>query len=197
MGKIYRGTICLALVGLVGCAGKRMTIETDVPGQVAIVPLDDLSAQGEVAGKTPVTVEIDKFKGKLLRISSTGKIPFYVINATNAGQATTAKFKFEPVPIAEAADTPGAGPLTPQTLNRVQKLMIRAYQALAARDYESAKGLADKAATLAPLLAAPYIIIGMAGIDAGKKSEANAALQKAKALDPEDAEIDELLQLVK
>lgn len=88
---------------------------------------------------------------------------------------------------------------TPQTevSNQTMRLFMSAYQALAQRRWQVARELAGKLVEMQPQLAAPHIVQGIALTQEGQKQEAQAAFTKAKALDPEDAAIDQLLQSIK
>ncbi len=61
--------------------------------------------------------------------------------------------------------------------------------------FKEAKALADKAGELAPEAAVPLALTGVALAKLGDSSGAKAAILKARALDPSDTQVSQLLRL--
>ena len=78
-------------------------------------------------------------------------------------------------------------------LNQVVRLTLTAYRELGRAKFEEAKQLAQKASELAPEAAAPYAIVGIALAKTGDVAGARSAFLKAKALDPDDKNISDLM----
>ena len=77
------------------------------------------------------------------------------------------------------------------------RLLLKSYQALSARNLGLAQELASRASTIDPEIAAPLVIKGIALMQAGDNTAAKAALSNARALDPEDKDIETLLKALR
>jgi len=123
--------------------------------------------------------------GKAVRISAVGKASQYWFPPDDSARRIDVKIRQ-----LTACQT------NERNSNRPVRLIMKAYQALSAKDLRMAKDLAAKAAELDPALAAPFIITGLSFYQEGRRDLARGAFNKARALDPEDVEISELLRLV-
>lgn len=184
-----RFPVPVALAGLflmVGCAGtKPITFMSQEPGsELSLVPFDNLESIGTKL-KNPAVVQQRDMSRQAVRISSTGKSPVYWF--APADNAKRLDIKVKQLPACGTAET---------NRNRPLRLLLKSYQSLSARDYVLTRELAIKAAEMDPTLAAPHILTGLSFYQQGKKEEARVAFNKARALDPEDQEISELLRLV-
>ena len=206
MRKLLRKVPVLVIATIPACASATLTFETEGPAEVSLVTFDHLDGAGKSLGRTPLTVEVDKVSGKAIKITQPGKLPVYWVVADVAGKTNVARVKLLETPQsqnteAEAKKEPeeAKNPLADikATTNRVMRLLLRAYQALSGRRYQLASELADKASTIDPEIAAPHVIKGIALMQQGDQEGAKASLTKAKALDPEDLDIDELLKVVR
>ena len=81
--------------------------------------------------------------------------------------------------------------------NSYGRALMKAYQALAEKQYDLAISLANKAIEIDKEVAAPHIIIGLAHLSEGNSQQAKTSFGQAQFLDPEDPSIDELLEQVK
>lgn len=180
---ITAAVICVALTGCGG--GRTITFQSTEPGSViTVVPVDN--PEGSSApGTNPFTTTSDKMAGKAIRISAIGKASQYWFPPDDSARRIDVKIRQ-----LSACQT------SEKNNNRPVRLIMKAYQALSAKDLRLAKELASKAAELEPALAAPFIITGLSFYQEGRRDQARVAFNKARALDPEDAEISELLRLV-
>ena len=187
MRKINSSSVILlmTLCILSGCAGRRaITFLSQEPGSVVtLVPMDNPESQGKQL-TNPVTLNTASMAGKAVRISAQGRAPHYWFAPGDSGRRIEIKVKTLPACNQQIGDK-----------NRPVRLLLKAYQALSTNDPNLARELARKAAEVDPTLAGPYIIIGLAATNQGAKEEARVAFNKARALDPDDADIGELLRL--
>jgi hypothetical protein len=207
MGKFCLGKLCPLLIAFAAtrCATQQVTIETDVPATVSYVSWGDLGGEGDPVGKTPLTLDFVQATGRVIRIDAKGKMPFlWTHSSSTSGQAVTASFKLPEIPKPTGGDAaliqlngdPAGSAAAAADLNKTQRVIYRSYRALNDKDYELAQSLAAQAKELAPFLAMPHIVSGVAAMETGKKDEARQSFIKAKALAPEDSDVDELLKMV-
>lgn len=189
----------LFALGVGSCATtKTITVSASDKATVTAVPLASPDDKGDLLGETPVTVNLNQLDGKVVRLNAPGKLPLYWVVTDVAGDSTEAKFNLQENPLYRDKAGKSDAPIDRKTaMNRILRLLMQSYKALSAKDYALSKDLAKKAIDIDPELAAPLIIRGMALLKEGKVDEARAALSQAKALDPEDANIDQLLKVTK
>jgi len=161
-----------------------VTFSSQEPGsQLALVALDAPEAGG-TALSNPVTVDSARLEGRALRISSSGKAPVYWLIPEDSGRRLDIRMRSLP------SCAQGE-----QNRNRPTRLVLKAYQALSAKEFNLARELATKASEVDPSIAAPFIIVGLAYLQEGRREQARVAFNKARALDPEDQDLLELLRL--
>jgi tetratricopeptide (TPR) repeat protein len=194
-------TLAFAICSSTGCATKVLVFKTTTPAKVDLLSPGKLDDPGKELGKTPLTIDLDKLRGKVVRISQEGKLPVYWVVAEAAGDTTEAVVKLVDDQAGATAGSPQAGSGAKSdgraSTNRVMRLLLQSYQALSGRRFKAARDFADQAATIDPELAAPQIIRGLSLYQEGNLAEARTTLQKAQALDPEDKNIEELLKAVR
>lgn len=201
-------SLVFGLFFLLSCATKTVTFAVRGNGKVSLVSPDNLDKVGQFLGDTPLTVEVSKLQGKIVKISQNGKIPAYWIIPDISGQNLKATLALQdepksPPPQAVAEKTDGKAELASKqsdpkaTINRLMRLILKSYKALASRNYPLAKDLADRASSIDPELAAPLVIKGIALMQSGDSIGARAALSNAQALDPEDRDIETLLKAIR
>jgi hypothetical protein len=175
--------VCLTLTS---CASKRnMIFSSAEPGStIAVVPLDNPDGAVQTVGN-PFNTNTARLTGKAVRISANGKAPQFWFPPDDSSHRIEVKVKNLPV----CSQSEG-------NRNRPLRLLLKAYQALTEKDFNLARELCTKAAQIDPTLAAPLIITGLTYFQEGKRTEARVAFNKAKALDPEDQELNELLRMV-
>jgi tetratricopeptide (TPR) repeat protein len=198
---------CLLRIALVlvvctnaACATTKVFVfKTNGPAKVDLVATGKLDDPGQPLGQTPLTIDVEKLKGKVLRISQTGKLPAYWAVSEAAGDKTEATIKLAEDPSAAGATAGASGTRldAKASTNRVLRLLLKSYQALSGKRFEAARELAGQAAAIDPELAAPQVILGLSLFKEGKAAEAKIALAKARALDPGDKDIDELMKIIR
>ncbi len=175
--------VCVALAGCGG--GRTITFSSQEPGSViTVVPMENPEGSSPPS-PNPFTTSSDKMAGKAIRISAVGKSSQYWFPPDDSARKIDVKIRQ-----LTACST------QEKNNNRPVRLIMKAYQALSAKDLRMAKELASKAAELDPALAAPFIITGLSFYQEGRRDQARVAFNKARSLDPEDIEISELLRLV-
>jgi tetratricopeptide (TPR) repeat protein len=179
----------------ISCATKVVTFKTEGPAKVALLTSGKLNIAEDPLGETPITVDLDRLTGKVVKISQPGKSTVFWVVSEAAGEVTEANISLVDVVGGQAASG-GAQGETNSTKNSVLRLILKSYQALSGKRFDTARELADQAAAINPEIAAPHLLKGLAFFQEGKLDEARVALTKAQALDPEDKEIADLLTVV-
>jgi hypothetical protein len=170
------------------CASlSRATFKSKDTVTVRAVDWSDLSGSGQLLGQTPLDVDLDKLKGKVLVLTAPNRQTQYWVVPYTTGQKLEANVKLE------AKDQGSAAGVFP--VKAYSRLIMKAFEALQSKDYNLAADLATKMAALAPDDPSSSIITGLAALQKGNKSKARAEFEKAKSLDPENSEINQLLQL--
>ena len=197
--KRSRKWLYFAFLPMFGCATKTLTIKAAGAAKVNLVQPSRPDEDGLSLGETPVTLDLDRAEGRIIRVSQKGKLPVYWLVSDAVGDVTTAEIKLFDAPAAEKIDEKGNAERgeSRATHNRIMRLILRSYQALTGNRLGEAKQLADQAAAIDPQLAAPHVIKGLALYQEGKAEEARTELTKAQALDPEDKDIDTLINKVR
>jgi hypothetical protein len=176
---------------LAACTQPEVEFNADEPVQVELRPLASPYEAGEVVGPTPQKVPLAKLEGKVVRLSGAGKESQYWLFSHGASSATV-KVKLNAAAAAEDKSDKSAKSVD---INVTSRLLMKACGALHATDYKLARELSTKVSEVAPTLAAPYVVVGLSYLQEGSKADAKAAFSKAKALDPSDQELEQLLKL--
>lgn len=177
----------LIAIILSGCATKTVTFSTNEKASLSLVTPNNTDGQGERIGDTPQTFPIERLEGKVLKISGPGLLPqFWVLSKLPDGD-TKINLKLERRPDEALKKNP----------NLSYRLLMKAYKALADKNYKLASELAIQLARIERDIAAPHVIHALALIQQGQKRDAQIALEAARSFDPDDAEITKLLQAVR
>lgn len=173
------------------CATKTLTLVSNEKANISLVDYDDQAGEGDLVGETPTAVEVDKLKRQYIRVWGEGLYPqFWVVKPLDDAK-TEITLRLE-----RKEDTGQNDAATRLAeLNRSFRMMMRAYKALTAKDLETSREISKQINQLQPDIAAPHIITGLSFLAEGNKAKARAAFLKAKNLDPEDRDIEELLRL--
>jgi tetratricopeptide (TPR) repeat protein len=174
-----------------GCASKTLTLISNEKANVSLVDYDDQAGEGDLIGETPVAIEVGKLKRQYIRVWGEEIHPqFWVVRPLEDA-------KTEITLRLDRKDDAGADDATVrlQEMNRSFRMLMRAYKALTAKDLETAREISKQINQLQPDIAAPHIITGLSFLAEGNKSKARASFLKAKNLDPEDRDLEELLRL--
>jgi tetratricopeptide (TPR) repeat protein len=174
-----------------GCASKTLTLVSNEKANVSLVDYDDQAGEGDLIGETPVAIEVDKLKRQYIRVWGEEIHPqFWVVRPLDDAK-TEITLRLDRRDDAGADDAA----LRLQEMNRSFRMLMRAYKALTAKDLETAREISKQINQLQPDIAAPHIITGLSFLAEGNKSKARASFLKAKNLDPEDRDLEELLRL--
>jgi hypothetical protein len=153
--------------------------------KVTLVSLDNLGSAGKPVGN-PAHLDLKQVNGSAVRVDAEGKAPVYLVFQPPAKNKVSLTLK--ELPVCSAANEVNR--------NKPVRLVMKAYQALSEEDWNLARQLATKASELDATLAAPHIIQGLALFRSGNRAGARGAFNTAKALDPDDIDILELLRMV-
>ena len=175
---------------LFSCATPQLTIQSTPKARVEDLRPDSNDG-GSFVGETPLTVDRSKIEKGLIKLSAPGRESVYITSACNPADETKIRVKL-PDALQCAGGRESAVPL-----NKAMRLLLKAYQALSQKDLITAKDLAKQAADMAPGLAAPHIVAGLAALQAGNKEEARTEFGRAQSIDPDDRELDELAKSAK
>jgi hypothetical protein len=175
--------------GFFSCATASIMIQTDTPARVEEITGDPKEA-GTFRGETPLALNRTNDKTTLLRLSAIGRDSVYVV--TSCGQANETRLNIKlPTMLLSPALNGKDGPVT---INKALRVLLKAYQALSQKDTATARLLAKQVSDMAPGLAAPHIVAGIAALQAGDRAEAAASFARAQSIDPEDRELDALIR---
>lgn len=184
--------VILFSLPLVSCATKTITF--NVAGEpdsarVSLVSFDNFDEDGENLGVAPVTVPLKDLEGRVVKFSQPGKQNLYWAFTNASGNQSEALVR---LPNITESNESAAGDKT--ATNKMMRLVLESYKALSGGRFRVAHDLAAQASTIYPQLAAPYIVQGIALRQLGEVDAARAALIKAKSLDPNDQNIDRLME---
>jgi len=181
----YKHLIIALLLG--SCASKTVTFTTSEKASLSLVTPSNTDGQGERIGDTPQTIPLQRLEGKVLKVSGPGILPqFWVLSKLPDGD-TKIQLKLD----RKIEEGPKKNP------NLSYRLLMKAYKALADKNYKLASELAIQLARIERDIAAPHVIHALSLLQQGQNREAKVALEAARSFDPEDAEITKLLQAVK
>lgn len=188
--------LIFGILGSPSCAHKTITFTSEKEkATVKAVPFDKVGTEGKLLGETPLTVSLEEIQDRVLRMERPGRASLYwvIVNATGDSNEISLDFNQVQRESGECRETSEPG-LSKVQANRVLRLLLRAYQALADKQSQIALGLADQAIALEPALAGPHILKGLAQLQEGDKGAAKASFTKARTLDSEDRDLDTLLK---
>lgn len=172
---------------LAGCASRTVSFSANEKASLNLVTPTNTDGQGERIGEVPQTIPIERLNGKVLKVSGPGLLPqFWILSKLPDGD-TKIQLKLERRPEEGQKKNP----------NLSFRLLMKAYKALADKNYKMASELAIQLARIERDIAAPHIIHALSLIQQGQTRDAKVALEAARSFDPEDAEITKLLQAVK
>jgi hypothetical protein len=184
--------LLLSILQISGCSTRSVTIATEGEGIVSIVNWDSLESGGAVIGKTPQTITLEKIGDRVVKIDGPGKAPQFWVFSEMISDQLDVKVQLANIPGGGGSNVAGKS----LDLNETHRLLLKAYRALAGGDLKVAKELSSKLSTIAPSVSAPLIISGLASMQEGDKDAARSAFTRAKSLDPQDSDIDKLLNAV-
>ncbi|MBC7533281.1 MAG: hypothetical protein H7318_17050 [Oligoflexus sp.] len=158
-----------------------------------MVDFDDQTGEGDVLGETPIAIDIGKLKKQYIRVWGEGvQSQYWIVKPMTEGKnELTIKVERK-----EEHDD-GEAQAKIQEQNRAYRMLLRAYKALTAKDWESTREISKQMSQTQPDAAAPHLLTGLSFLAEGNANKARASFLKAKNLDPEDRDIDELIRLSK
>jgi tetratricopeptide (TPR) repeat protein len=172
-----------------GCATKKIKINTTEKSTVSLVDPKNLADSGQVIGPVPAEIEVNKIQGRIIKIAADGKLPGYLVVTDVLGVETNAFMTL--------IDSPEEKPPEKKDdQNLIFRFLLNSYQSLTQRKFDEALKLGEKAEELSKEIAAPHIIKGLAYMGLGNRAQAMTSFRQAKTLDPGDTEIDKLIKAV-
>jgi len=199
--KIAFALTCLHLEW--ACVSPRIIVSTDKKASVSLVGFNDAASNGQILGDAPQSVDLAKLETKFLKVWGPGLVPQYWVFGNVIGRETKIALKMEELAAAKddkkkkpddekKDDKKPEGGSSDQNLSH--RLLMQSYHALTIGDLELARNLANKLREINPNIASPHIVIGISYLEQGSKTDAASAFGIAKTLDPQDAEIDRLIE---
>lgn len=184
----------LAQVGFLGaCATPSLTLVSNEKVNISLVSYDDQGGEGDLIGETPIAIELPKLKKQYVRVWGEGvQSQYWIVKPLTDGKneiTLRVERREEPDDSDEQAKI--------LELNRSNRMLMRAYKALTAKDWESAREVSKQLSQASPDASAPHILTGLSYLAEGVPAKARASFLKAKNLDPDDRDIDELIRLSK
>jgi hypothetical protein len=188
------GCFFLLLLGsALGCSTPTLTLVSNEKVNVSLVDFDDQTGEGDVLGETPLAIDVQKLKKQYIRVWGEGiQSQYWVVKPLTEGKnELTLRVERK-----EEKDD-GDEQAKIQEQNRAYRMLLRAYKALTAKDWESTREISKQMSQSQPDAAAPHLLTGLSFLAEGNAGKARASFLKAKNLDPEDRDIDELIRLSK
>lgn len=180
-----------------GCANRAaISFNSQPEATLGLASWDKLD-EPEPLGKTPMDVPTEKLKGKVLIISAPDRLTQYWFMPDDIGRKMQVNLTLPETPQKAAVATVQTGEQKEFDINKYSRLILKTYRAVLDGDLALAHELASKARQIAPKDSAPEILSGLAFLREGKTPEARTAFSSAKALAPDDQEVDELMRLGK
>jgi tetratricopeptide (TPR) repeat protein len=180
-------------VACLACASQTLTFKTEGTATISSVSLLNLNEEIERLGTTPLTIALKDDRLQAYKFIQNGKEPLFWVIADKLGDQNEVFIKLRDQQSSQI-ESPRENACNQSTTNRSMRLIMAAYKALIDQEYEIALGLAEQATKIDPQLSAPLLIRGMALLPQGKIEEAQKAFAQAKAIDPDDPEIDSLMR---
>lgn len=187
-------TLILAPLAFLGaCATPSLTLVSNEKVNISLVNYDDQGGEGDLIGETPIAIELPKLKKQYVRVWGEGvQSQYWIVKPLTDGKneiTLRVERREEPDDSDEQARI--------QELNRSNRMLMRAYKALTAKDWESAREVSKQLSQVSPDASAPHVLTGLSYLAEGVPAKARASFLKAKNLDPDDRDIDELIKLSK
>lgn len=187
--RLLPALLILAATQYTSCSTPQVNFQSGLDVVLTAKKIGDFNDKGEVL-KANTPLNVDDLKDKMVEISFKDKPPYYwVMYQPSSGDITVKVDSPNFLKVAEKN--------TFRNPNILPRLVFMSLRALDRRDFKSANELADQIITTNPEIAIPWVIKGLVKLDEGKKPDAIASFQRAKALDPSDAEIDKILKEIK
>lgn len=166
---------------LSGCfGGREISFSSPTPFKISVFEDGDRQT---LIGQTPLKIDPDDYFGKVLHASANGYLDQYWIILPSGPFSIDAIIRPKDSPVQQIGVN-----------NRLIRLLLESYQALAEGRHDQAITLAKQAEELDNRLAGPLIIQGLATLRQGNAEAAKPILLKAISLDPEDQKIKDLVE---
>ena len=189
-----------------GCSSV-IKVSTNTEASLSLLDWSGLDGEGTLLGKAPLEIDAGTLDNKVLKISGKDKSPQYWVFTALQGRSMDLKTTLLPIPDAENEedeneddeeyeekdDKDKKGLI--EKLNQNMRILLGSYQALARQEYEESVRLATALHKNMPDIAAPHIIMGLSFLKRQQREKARSEFKLAKALDPADPSIDELIKL--
>jgi hypothetical protein len=184
--------ICAFAQIIFGCSSTpSVSFRSDLDASLTAVSFNNPQSTGQKLGTTPITVPLSSLRKGPIRIQSPGLPEQYWIFTDVRENSLEIELKL-------AGQRPqNAGTCSADTMNQQGRLLLMAYEALTRSDFRTTLQIADQLSGIAPSVAAPHILSGIAFMQTSQNDKALSSFTRAKALDPSDKNIDRLLQALK
>ena len=187
--KLWRTLVVLGVTQFTSCSTPQVNFQSGLDVVLTAKKIGDFNDKGEIL-KPNTPMSVDDLKDKMVEISFKDKAPYYwVMYQPSSGDITV---KVDSPDFLKAPDKNAM-----RNPNILPRLVFMSLRALDRRDFKAANEFADQMIATNPEVAIPWVIKGLVRLDEGKKTDAIASFQRAKALDPGDGEIDKILKEVK
>jgi hypothetical protein len=203
--KLIKVTVILIVVSAASACTTDRTVQFDVPEGITVSIVDPSrpNATGEVIAK-PYNIPAAKLDQKAIRFAGPGKVPQFWIFSSQQAESIRLAPALANAPFREGQQPKSnedpqkekeADKKVDLNSNVSHRLLMQSYRSLLANDLDVAQEAAISLEKLDPKLASPKIIKGLVALQKGENDVARSEFTTAKTLDPEDKEIDSLIEL--
>lgn len=193
--------VLLYSMAIGGCASPRVIFKAkDEEGrksQLFLTTIEDSNTIEKELGKPPVTLDSQELNNKSIKVvfdDGSEKLLYFTPTISDETTILFSKVNKD-TKSSLVANGNSSDKFDAESRNQIHRLLLKAYQALSEGNAQVATDLAKQVAQIDSQIAAPHILIGLSHLRTGNKTLAKSAFEKAKALDPLDSEIANLIEL--
>ncbi len=184
--------ICVLAQVLFGCStSPSVSFRSDLEASLTAVSFNSPQSTGQRLGTTPLTLPLASLRKGPIKIQSPGLPDQYWVFSDVRENSLDIELKFS------GQRSQSASTCSADTMNQQGRLLLMAYEALTRSDHQTTLQIAEQLIGIAPSVAAPHILSGIAYMQTRQNDKAVSSFTRAKALDPADRNIDRLLQALK
>ncbi|MBC7659188.1 MAG: hypothetical protein H7249_05715 [Chitinophagaceae bacterium] len=191
------------VITLVACATPKLTLSSDHTAEVTSLNYSKgIPSKRTNLGKTPLTLDKKSVEGMILEIKAADSKAFdlYIPRTDGVENTINVELEKEAVISKTEAEKDGSSEKKPteidhrQAINRIMRVLFKSTQALYENNTTAAIELANQAMSMDPNIASPHILRGLAELQSGRTQDAQGSFAKAKALDPENTDVDAFIK---
>lgn len=169
------------------------TIDTEAEdARVVLITRDGDQYKQKIQGQVPISLQPSQYKNTVIKLEAPGKIPFYWYFLDQFSDNRS--IYLVPTTLGPADSQENyINEKIYNDLNRSNELTMSGYTALNNGQLELASDFIEKAIRLYPEVATYYILKGMLSLKKGNVKQAKDLWLYAKSLDPNDPDLEQLI----